>query len=54
MNQNEVALINMIRESEDPGRALVIAAGVILTYLKQRGSSEEPFPAAPSGLGGTN
>lgn len=39
MSKNEVELINMIRESENPDQALMVAATIILDYLKQRESS---------------
>lgn len=42
MSKNEIELINMIRENDNPGQALMAAATIILGYLKQHGSSEEP------------
>ena len=41
MSENEIELIKMIRENDNPGQALMTAALVILGYLKQHGSSEE-------------
>jgi hypothetical protein len=41
----------MIRENDNPGQALMTAATVILGYLKQHGSSEEPSAADPQALG---
>ena len=34
-------LIDMIRENDNPEQALMVAATIILGYLKQHGSSEE-------------
>ena len=42
MSKNEIELINMIRENDNPGQALMAAATIILGYLKQHGSSEVP------------
>ena len=41
MSENEIELIKMIRENDNPGQALMMAALVIMGYLKQHGSSEE-------------
>ena len=41
MNENGIELIRIIRENDNPEDALMIAAVVILGYLKQHGSSEE-------------
>lgn len=52
MNENEMKLIGMIRESEDPEKALTVAVEVITDFLKQLQSSEEPsaaYPPAPYG-----
>ena len=38
----EERLLQMVRENDNPGRALMTAATIILGYLKQHGSSEEP------------
>ena len=40
MTANEKELIKLIRENDNPEKALVTAVEVILTYLKQRESSE--------------
>ena len=40
MTDNEKELINIIRENDNPERALVTAAVIILNFLKQHGSSE--------------
>ena len=41
MTNNEIELINMIRENDNQEQALLTATKVILDYLKQHGSSEE-------------
>ncbi len=41
MTDNEKELINMIRENDNPGQALMTAAVVILGFLKQLESSVE-------------
>ena len=45
LTQNEIKLINLIREDYQPESALVIAIEIIFSYLEQRESSEEPSPA---------
>ena len=40
MAHNENDVINKIRESKDPDRAMQIATEVILDYLRQRESSQ--------------
>ena len=35
MNENEMKLIGMIRESDDPEKALVVAVEVITDFLRQ-------------------
>lgn len=40
MSNNEMELINIIRENDNPSRALMTAALIVLGYLKQRESSE--------------
>ncbi len=42
MSNNEKELINIIRENDNPTRALVTATLVVLSYLKLRESSEVP------------
>ena len=49
MNENEMELLRMIREHENPEQALLIAVGVILDYLGRPGSSEDPSAACPPG-----
>ena len=39
MTDNEKELINMIRETDSPGQALMTAAVIVLGYLKQHESS---------------
>ena len=45
MTENEKELIKMIRESDNPGPALVTAAVIILNFLKQHESSEAQVAA---------
>ncbi len=40
ITENEMELIKLIRENDNPGRALMTAALIVLGYLKQHGSSE--------------
>lgn len=44
-------LIDMIRENDNPEQALMVAATIILGYLKQHGSSEEQVAAGLSAHG---
>ena len=46
MSGNEIELINMIRENENPEQALMTATLIILGFLKQHESSEEPSASA--------
>lgn len=41
MEENKIQLIEMIRENDNPGRALMTATLIVLGYLKQHGSSVE-------------
>ncbi len=41
MTENEMELIRIIRENDNPEKALVTAVETILLYLKQRESSQE-------------
>lgn len=43
MTANETELIEMIRNDKKPGDALLIAAGIILSYLMPDESYREPF-----------
>lgn len=45
MTENEKELIRMVRENDNPERALMTATVIILGFLKQHGSSEEQVPA---------
>lgn len=51
MSKNEIELISMIRENDNPGQALMTAALIILGHLKQHGSSEEQAVADLQALG---
>lgn len=42
MTNNEIKLIKMIREQDNPERAIMTSLKVILSYLAQHESSEEP------------
>ena len=41
MTANEIELLNIIRENDNPETALMTAAVIILGYLKQHESCEE-------------
>ncbi len=45
MTANEIELIKIIRENDNPQIALVTAVETILSYLKQHGSSQEQAAA---------
>ena len=51
MSKNEIELISMIRENDNPGQALMTAAVIILGHLKQHGSSAEQAAADLQALG---
>jgi hypothetical protein len=51
VSKNEMELINMIRENDNPEQALMAAAAIILGFLKQHGSSEEQVPVCLQALG---
>ena len=40
MTANEIELINLIRENDNPNQALATAVDIILLYLTQHESSE--------------
>ena len=40
MTKNEIEMISMIRENDNPVRALMTATLIVLGYLKQHESSE--------------
>lgn len=41
VDENKMELIKMIRENDNPERALMAATLIVLGYLKQHGSSAE-------------
>ena len=45
MSENETMLINLIREHKNPEQALTVALEIIINYLKQPESFEQPFVA---------
>ena len=45
MTQNEIELLNMIRESEDPERAIQVAIEIICQYIELPLSYPEPAAA---------
>lgn len=45
MTENEMELIRMIRDNDNPEQALMTATVIILGFLKQLESSEEQAPA---------
>lgn len=51
MSENDVELIKLIRENDNPGQALMAAATIILGYLKQLESSVEPSVVGLQELG---
>ena len=50
MVHSEIDVINKIRDSKDPERAMQIATEIILDYLMQRESSQSQSAAQPQGL----
>lgn len=49
MTDNEIKLIQMIRESEKPEEALLTAVGIITSFLEQERSSQGQVPSCPPG-----
>lgn len=47
MTENEIKLINIIREQDNPVQALMVAINTILSYLMQHESFPKPLPVAP-------
>lgn len=45
MTNNEKELLRIIRENDNPARALMTATLIVLGYLKQHGSSATPSSA---------
>lgn len=54
MNDLERELIGLIRESDEPGRAMMVAAEVISDYLAQHGSFGGRVSADQQALAGTS
>lgn len=50
MTNNEIELLELIRENDNPERALMAATLIVLGYLKQHGSFEEQAAACPRAL----
>lgn len=50
MTANEIELINLIRENDNPEQALTTAVDIILLYLTLHGSSEGQAAVAPQVL----
>lgn len=46
MTRNEIELIKLIHENDNPEQALMMAIAVILADLKQHESFAEPSPVA--------
>lgn len=44
MSNNEIKLINMIRNNDNPEQALIVAIEIIISYLEQLELTEEQFP----------
>ena len=51
MSKNENELIKIIRENDNPEQAIMVAATIILGYLKQHESSEEQVAVGLQALG---
>ena len=51
LSENGLELIRIVRENDNPEQALMVAATIILGYLKQHESSEEPASACLPALG---
>lgn len=51
MSENNLELIRIIRENDNPDQALMAAATIILGYLKQHESSEEQVAVGLQALG---
>ena len=50
MTENEIKLINLIRENDNPDEAIVTAVNIILSFLEQQRSFEGQVPASLWGL----
>ena len=49
MTENELKLIELIRENDNQEEAIVVAVNIITSFLEQLRSSEEPFVACLEG-----
>ena len=49
MTENEIKLIELIRENDNPEQAIITAVSIITSFLEQPQSSEEPFVACLRG-----
>ena len=49
MTENEIELIKLIRENDNPSEAVVTAVEIILSFLGQHGSSQAPSVVCPPG-----
>lgn len=49
MTDNEIKLINLIRENDNPDEAIITAVNTILSFLEQPESFGEQAPAYPLG-----
>jgi hypothetical protein len=50
MSDNQMELLTIIRENDNPASALMTATLIILGFLKQHESSEEQVVAVPQEL----
>ena len=50
MTKNELNLIKLIRENDNPVQAMTTSIIIVLGHLKQHGSSQAQAPAARQGL----
>ncbi len=50
MTDNQIELIRLIRENDNPDRALMAAAVIVLGFLKQHESDSKQVAAAPREL----
>ena len=50
MSYNEIELINLIRENDNPEQALMVATLTVLGFLKQHESAEVQAVACPQVL----
>lgn len=44
MSNNEITLLEIIRNSEDPGKAILIAIDVFTSFLEQLGEAQSQHP----------